>query len=47
MFNRLKRLYDQGRLSQDGLQFYVDHGIITQEEYDEIVGVKATRSKTK
>lgn len=47
MFNRLKRLYDQGRLSKDGLYFYVEHNILTQEEYNEIVGVRSTRSKAK
>lgn len=38
MKSRLERLYKTGRLSKDGLFFYVKHGFLTQEEYDEIIG---------
>lgn len=38
MKNRLERLYKSGRLSKDGLFFYVKHGFLTEEEYNEIVG---------
>lgn len=47
MFNRLKRLYEQERLTKEAILFYVEHGIITQEEYIEIVGAQAVKTKTK
>lgn len=37
MFNRLKKLYDAGKITEDGLQKAVEKGWITQEEYDEIL----------
>ena len=33
MFNRLKRLYEQGKITEAGLQNAVTKGWITQEEY--------------
>lgn len=36
MKRRLQRLYDEGRLSKDGLLFYVEHGFLTEEDYKEI-----------
>ena len=38
MYNRLKRLYDSGRITQAQLRKAVDNGWITAEEYVEIVG---------
>ena len=38
MFNRLKRLYDTGRITQAQLRKAVENGWITTEEYVEIVG---------
>ncbi len=38
MYNRLKRLYDEGRITQAQLRKAVDNGWITAEEYMEIVG---------
>lgn len=38
MYNRLKRLYDAGRITQAQLRKAVDNGWITAEEYMEIVG---------
>lgn len=40
MYNRLKRLYDEGRITQEKLRKAVDLGWITAEEYMEIVGGK-------
>lgn len=34
----LKRLYEQGRITEEKLLEMVDEGKITQEEYDYIVG---------
>ena len=38
MFDRLKKLYDEGRITTEGLQKAVTKGWITQEEYDYIIG---------
>ena len=38
MYNRLKRLYGTGRITQAQLRKAVDNGWITTEEYVEIVG---------
>lgn len=37
MFNRLKKLYDEGRITEAGLQNAVEKGWITQEEYESII----------
>lgn len=37
MFDRLKRLYEQGKITEAGLQNAVTKGWITQEEYDYIM----------
>lgn len=34
----LKRLYDQGRITQEQLAARVEKGTITIEEYNEIIG---------
>lgn len=36
MYNRLKRLYEEGRIDSNGLQVAVNKGWITPEEKDEI-----------
>jgi uncharacterized XkdX family phage protein len=41
MYNRLKRLYDTGRLTQAQLRKAVDNGWITEDEYKEIIGEEA------
>lgn len=38
MFDRLKRLYDSGRLTATGLQAAVARTWITADEYEQIVG---------
>lgn len=38
MYDRLKRLYDDGRITQTQLRNTVGKGWITAEEYAEIVG---------
>lgn len=38
MFDRIKRLYDSGELSKDGLKNAVKKGLITKEEYAKITG---------
>lgn len=38
MFDRLKRLYEQGKITEAGLQSAVTKGWITQEEYEYIIG---------
>lgn len=40
MKRTLKRLYNEGRLSKNGLLFYVDKGLITESDYEEITGRK-------
>lgn len=37
MFERLKRLYNAGKITEDGLQYWVDCGIITEEQKREII----------
>lgn len=36
LYNRLKRLYEKGRIDSNGLQVAVNKGWITPEEKDEI-----------
>lgn len=38
MFETLKKRYEQGRITKAMLKIYVKKGVITQEEYNEIVG---------
>lgn len=38
MFQRLKRLYEDGRLTVDGLKAAIERGWINEEEYSQIVG---------
>lgn len=38
MYERLKRLYNEGRITQNQLRNAIDKGWITAEEYAEIVG---------
>lgn len=38
MYNRLKRLYDAGSLTQAQLRKAVDNGWISEEEYLSIIG---------
>lgn len=38
MFETLKKRYEQGRITKAMLKIYVRKGVITQEEYNEIVG---------
>ena len=40
MFERIKRLYDNGSLSKDGLKNAVKKGLITEAQYEEIAGEK-------
>lgn len=37
MYNRLKRLYEAGRLTQEQIRNAVDLGWITQAEYEDII----------
>lgn len=37
MFERLRNLYRNGLIDESGLQFWVDKGIITQAQMDEII----------
>ena len=37
MYNRLKRLYDTGRITQAQLRKAVENGWITAEEYETII----------
>lgn len=37
MFERLKRLYKSGRLTKEGLRKAVEDGLITEEQYEEII----------
>ena len=41
MYERLKRLYEDGRITQEQLKNAVDRGWITEEQYEEIIGGKA------
>lgn len=38
MFDRLKKLYDEGRITDEGLQNAVTKGWITQEQMEIIIG---------
>ena len=38
MFETLKKRYEQGRITKAMLKIYVKKGVITQEQYEEIVG---------
>jgi len=38
MFDRLRRLYIEGKLTKEGLKKAVRNGIITAEEYSVITG---------
>lgn len=40
MYERIKRLYDSGELTIDGLKNAVKKNLITVEEYEEISGEK-------
>lgn len=40
MVERLKRLYDSGALSKDGVKNAVAKGLITEEQYRDITGEK-------
>lgn len=37
MFNRLKRLYEEGRINKNGLLKAVEKGLITAKQYEEIL----------
>ncbi len=45
MFERLKRLYDTGRIDIEELDNAVDIGWITEEERDMIIGENAPREE--
>ena len=38
MYTRIKRLYDTGKLTKDGVRNAVAKGWITEEQYAEIIG---------
>lgn len=38
MINRIKRLYDQGKLDKNGVKNAVLRGWITEDQYKEITG---------
>ena len=38
MFERLKRLYEQGKIGKDALKKAVEYGWITEEQMNEIIG---------
>lgn len=38
MFERLKRLFDNGKLSKDGVKTAVKKGLITEADYLKITG---------
>lgn len=40
MFERLKRLYDSGKLTKEGLRNAVGKGLINADEYEQITGEK-------
>lgn len=40
MFERLKRLFDSGKLSKDGVKTAVVKGLITADDYVKITGEK-------
>ena len=37
MYNILKRMYENKRIDAEKLHWYVDKGLITEEQYKEIV----------
>ena len=37
-FEKLKQRYEQGRITKSMLKIYVRKGVITQEQFEEIVG---------
>jgi len=37
MYDRLRRLYREGKITADGLQYWVEKGAITQEQKEEII----------
>ena len=39
MFERIKKWYSMGLWTEEMVQNAVDKGVITEEEYDEILGV--------
>ena len=41
MYERLKRLYEDGRITQEQLKNAVERDWITEEQYEEIIGGKA------
>ena len=43
MYERIKKLYLEGKLNDDGLDNALKRGWITQEQYDEIKGVNYGR----
>ena len=38
MFERLKRLYEQGKIDKVGLKKAIEYGWITEEQMNEIIG---------
>ena len=40
MYERIKKLYLEGKLNDEGLDNALKRGWITQEQYDEIKGLK-------
>lgn len=38
MFERLKRLYEQGKIDKAGLKKAIEYGWITEEQMKEIIG---------
>lgn len=38
MFERIKKLYDEGRIFEDGVRNAVSKGLITAAQYKEITG---------
>ena len=43
MYERIKKLYLEGKLNDEGLDNALKRGWITQEQYDEIKGVNYGR----
>ncbi|MEA4922140.1 MAG: XkdX family protein [Eubacteriaceae bacterium] len=41
MFNILKKMYQNDRITKEKLHWYVDKGVITQAQYDEIITPEA------
>lgn len=38
MYGRIKALYDEGKITAKGVYFWVTKGVITIEQYNNIVG---------